>query len=128
MALKITTPIPTDHGMIEEAYVRIGSYHITKYGYTTFGYEIFPSKATADSLNGRHPSINEICRNKQIGDVITVYPALNNNLDNSIDPTSYYQNNPIDFSIFGGDIFAYGYAALKTKLEGIVGEGNVVEC
>ena len=61
MALKITTPIPTDHGMIEEAYVRIGSYHITKYGYTTFGYEIFPSRKRVrsfDKLRNRKKGTN----------------------------------------------------------------------
>jgi hypothetical protein len=126
MALKITTPISTDNGLVEGAYIRIGSYHITKYGYATFQYEIFPSQEVAEGLNGRPPHMSEVCRNKQIGDIITVYPQV---LDESTEgPSSFNNGNPIDFSIFGGDIFAYAYVALKTKLEGIVGEGNVIEC
>jgi hypothetical protein len=47
MALKITTQIGTDLGITKEAYIRITSYEISKYGQATFRYETFLNAAAA---------------------------------------------------------------------------------
>jgi hypothetical protein len=115
MALKITTPIHTDCGTLNEAYIRLSDYHITKYGRATFSYEIWPSKEESVLLELNRPAYNNICLNQQIG----------NHLDFDLRPAGSMYS---DLSIIDEKVFSWAYSQLKTKLEGIVGEGNVVDC
>jgi hypothetical protein len=116
MGLKITTPIGTDKGITEEAYVRIAGYNLQKAGSATFTTEIFMNQEDSDSMMNT-------CKNSQIGDMIVV--SLNTEVENEDGKKSIVT----DLSpAVGVDIFTFGYASLKDKLVGLFGEKNVIDC
>lgn len=116
MALKITTAIGTDKGITEEAYIRIGSYNLQKAGTATLGVEIYQSKADADNFMASS-------KNSQIGDLIMI-PLLKETEDKEGNKSYSVDLSPA----IGVDIFTFGYAQLKTKLVGLFGEKNVIDC
>jgi hypothetical protein len=143
MALKITTQIGTDKGITSEAYVRISNYQLSKFGSANFNLEIFQSEEDAAPVIGIMPGmIAGQARNQQIGDAI--YILLTKQVEETISvpqPGTDEEGNPLPnvdqvitktvpdlSSAEGVDIFAFGYSHLKTKLTGLFGEGNIVDC
>ncbi len=120
MALKITTPIGTDKGITDEAYVRISSYNLQTAGSATFHIEIYENESV---FKGETPELAGIARNSQIGDMIVV--ALNSTVTDEDGKSTIVK----DLSpAVGVDIFTFGYASLKDKLVGLFGEKNVIDC
>jgi hypothetical protein len=115
MALKITTPIHTDGGTLNEAYIRVSEIHISKYGSASFSYEIWPSKEESVMLDYNRPAYNKICLNQEIGNSIRL----------DLRPMGSVYS---DFSQLDEKIIPWVYTQLKAKLVTIVGEGNVVDC
>lgn len=122
MALKITTQIGTDNGIINEAYIRIYEYSISKYGFANFKYHIFPSEEKAPIIDLKSNYIDPVIylgvRNQQIGNLLNVDLKKTINKDVIIDfqeITSY-------------TIFEFGYLKLKEKLSAIFGLENIIDC
>lgn len=121
MALKITTAIGTDKGITSEAYVRISSYTLHKAGMATFGIEIFEKESIAKENSVG--LLGSLAKNSQIGEIISV--PLHKEIVNEEGNTLIVA----DLSpAIGVDIFTFGYAELKTKLVGLFGEENVIDC
>jgi hypothetical protein len=168
MALKITTQIGTDKGITSEAYVRISTYQVSKFGSANFQVEIFQSEEDVVSVsNGTPIMMVRQARNQQIGETLYVsltkevtetvtktrtvtVPVVTQNEETTVneegetvtytvDVTTYesqeeeYEETftkivPDLSSAEGVDIFAFGYSHLKTKLQDLFGEENVVDC
>jgi hypothetical protein len=141
MALKITTQIGTDRGITNEAYIRISDYQISKMAAsTTFRIEIYQSQPTEGETYGFGTS----ARNQQIGDALSVsFMKPVEKTVTSTRITGYTETQePIEESFTetitvpeldlsdaeATNIFAFGYAKLKTKLQELFGAGNVVDC
>jgi P2-related tail formation protein len=141
MALKITTQIGTDRGITNEAYIRISDYQISKPAASaTFRIEIYQSQPTESEVTG----FGTTARNQQIGDAL--YVSLMKPVEKTVtgiritgytetqEPIeeSYTQNIIVqELDLSGAEatnIFAFGYAKLKTKLQDLFGAGNVVDC
>jgi hypothetical protein len=144
MALKITTQIGTDRGITSEAYIRISDYQISKPGASaTFRIEIYQSQPVAGETYGFGAS----AKNQQIGDAL--YVSFMKPVETTITGTRiiYVGDTPEDkqpveqsytetvtvqeLDLSGAEatnIFAFGYAKLKTKLQDLFGAGNVVDC
>lgn len=152
MALKITTQIGTDKGITSEAYVRIADYQISKYGSANFRIELFEAEPVAPTGPAMYPGMST-ARNQQIGESLYVSmtkeeekthtvkrmvsvevpatvegePATVTMEEQDIEET-YTVTVPDLSTAEGVDIFAFGYSHLKTKLEGLFGAENVVDC
>jgi hypothetical protein len=141
MALKITTQIGTDRGITNEAYIRISDYQISKPAASaTFRIEIYQSQPTESEVTG----FGTFARNQQIGDAL--YVSLMKPVEKTVTGTRMTGYNesqePIEESytetitvqeldLSGAEatnIFAFGYAKLKAKLQDLFGAGNVVDC
>lgn len=141
MALKITTQIGTDRGITNEAYIRISDYQISKPGASaTFRIEIYQSQPTEGETYG----FGTFARNQQIGDAlyvsfmkpvektvtstrITGYTEAQEPIEESFTETVTVQE--LDLSAAEAtNIFAFGYAKLKEKLQELFGAGNVIDC
>jgi hypothetical protein len=141
MALKITAQIGTDLGITSEAYIRISDYQISKQAASsTFRIEIYQSQPESGQTYGFGTS----ARNQQIGDAlyvsfmkpvekivtgirITGYTEAQEPIEESYTETITVQE--LDLSgAEATNIFAFGYAKLKTKLQDLFGAGNVVDC
>lgn len=72
MALKITKSIGTDKGITSEAYVRIADYQISKNGHANFRIQLFMNADEAASVSYMGPSDQNIARNQQIGEYLSV--------------------------------------------------------
>lgn len=75
MGLKITTQIGTDKGITSEAYVRISTYNVSKYGYADFQLELFQSQSEAENAQkiGSKLVLHSIfSKNYEIGDCLNV--------------------------------------------------------
>jgi hypothetical protein len=157
MGLKITTPIGTDNGITEEAYVRISNYHVSKAGYANFSLQLFMSNADAQSTQ-QYVDMPRVCRNNQIGDNFNL-PMLKNETrtrkvqrpgfeDVVIEGEFDEEGNPVtqkvhvmvdvdeEYTVQVPDIspletvplFTFAYEKLKEQLGSIFGEDNVVDC
>jgi hypothetical protein len=144
MALKITTQIGTDRGITNEAYIRISDYQISKPAASaTFRIEIYQSQPTESEVVGFGMS----AKNQQIGDAL--YVSFMKPVETAIPGTriiyvgdtpedkqpveqSYTETGTVqELDLSGAEatnIFAFGYAKLKTKLQDLFGAGNVVDC
>ena len=141
MALKITTQIGTDRGITNEAYIRISDYQISKSAASaTFRIEIYQSQPTESEATG----FGTFARNQQIGDAlyvsfmkpvektvtgirITGYTEAQEPIEESYTQTITVQE--LDLSgAEATNIFAFGYAKLKIKLQDLFGAGNVIDC
>jgi hypothetical protein len=141
MALKITTQIGTDRGITSEAYIRISDYQISKPAASaTFRIEIYQSQPTESEVTG----FGTFARNQQIGDAL--YVSLMKPVEKTVTGTRMTGYNesqePIEESytetitvqeldLSGAEatnIFAFGYAKLKIKLQDLFGAGNVIDC
>lgn len=121
MGLKITTPIGTDKGITDEAYVRISSYNLQRGGSATFQIEVLQNESIAKEANVMQ--IPNLAKNAQIGDMIFV--SLTSEIVDEEGNKSFVTDLS---SAIGVDIFAFGYAHLKTKLVDLFGEENVIDC
>jgi hypothetical protein len=74
MAIKITTPLGTNQGITNEAYVRISSYEINKYGSATFRLELFQNEAAAkfDQVSPGMYHQGQQAMNQQIGSYLSI--------------------------------------------------------
>jgi len=141
MALKILTSIGTDLGITSEAYIRISDYQISKQAASaTFRIEIYQSQPEEGATYGFGTS----ARNQQIGDAL--YVSFMKPVEKTVTGTrmtGYNENQePIEESYTetitvpeldlsaaeATNIFAFGYAKLKEKLQGLFGAGNIVDC
>jgi len=141
MALKITTQIGTDRGITSEAYIRISDYQISKPAASaSFRIEIYQSQPDENENIGFGTS----ARNQQIGDAL--YVSLMSPVERTVTSTRITgyteEQEPIEESftetitvqeldLSGAEatnIFAFGYAKLKLKLQELFGAGNVVDC
>ena len=141
MALKITTQIGTDRGITSEAYIRISDYQISKPAASaSFRIEIYQSQPEENENIGFGTS----ARNQQIGDAL--YVSLMKPVEKTVTATritGYTETQePIEESFTetitvpeldlsdaeATNIFAFGYAKLKLKLQELFGAGNVVDC
>lgn len=141
MALRITSQIGTDLGITSNAYIRISDYQISKQAASaTFRIEIYQSQPESGQTYGFGTS----ARNQQIGDAlyvsfmkpvektvtstrITGYSETQEPIEETFTETVTVPE--LDLSgIEATNIFAFGYAKLKTKLQDLFGAGNVVDC
>jgi len=141
MALKITAQIGTDLGITSNAYIRISDYQISKQAASaTFRIEIYQSQPESGQTYGFGTS----AKNQQIGDAlyvsfmkpvektvtstrITGYSETQEPIEETFTETVTVPE--LDLSgIEATNIFAFGYAKLKTKLQDLFGAGNVVDC
>lgn len=113
MGLKITTQIETNKGNTSEAYVRIISYFVNKYGSVSFFTETYLNHD--DSQGDYSTTQGKIAKNDTIKE--TFYITLKN------------EQGDVDLSeIISQNIFTYGYSKLKERLIGIYGAENIVDC
>lgn len=141
MALRITAQIGTDLGITSNAYIRISDYQISKPAASaTFRIEIYQSQPESGQTYG----LGTFARNQQIGDAlyvsfmkpvektvtstrITGYTEAQEPIEESFTETITVQE--LDLSAAEAtNIFAFGYAKLKEKLQELFGAGNVVDC
>ena len=141
MALKITTQIGTDRGITNEAYIRISDYQISKPAASaTFRIEIHQSQPA----EGESIGFGTSARNQQIGDAL--YVSFMKSVETTVTGTRITGYNdaqePIEESYTetvlvpeldlseaeATNIFAFGYAKLKVKLQDLFGAGNVIDC
>lgn len=152
MALKITAQIGTDKGITSEAYVRIADYQVSKNGSANFRIELFQSEEDKTSHNGNTPMYGTQARNQQIGENLWValtkeveatrtvqrpleidveatdtVPAHKTWSTQNVDET-YTITVPDLTPLEDGTIFDFAYGKLKTKLVGLFGAENVVDC
>lgn len=157
MALKITTQIGTDKGITSEAYVRIADYQVSKYGSANFRIELFQSENDKPTGGLAPLAIAGPSRNQQIGDTLfvsltkevdatrtvsksveIVTPATTDDNGVAIPQSSRWETQSVEeaykltvpdlSSLEVGTIFEFGYSHLRTKLEGLFGAENVVDC
>lgn len=139
MALKITTQVGTDKGITSEAYVLISEYKILKYGLASFTLEIYQSEAEKNASNNVSILNDNKVKNQQIGTDLLVPLLKDVSHTTSITNVNTSGEEIIteeviivkvpDLSMAKDvDIFTFGYSHLKTKLIGLFGEGNVVDC
>jgi ribonuclease BN (tRNA processing enzyme) len=144
MALKILTSIGTDLGITSNAYIRISDYQINKPAASaTFRIEIHQSQPA----EGESIGFGTSARNQQIGEAL--YVSFMKPVEKTVTGTRiiYVGDTPedkqpveqsytetvivpeLDLSeAEATNIFAFGYAKLKEKLQGLFGAGNVVDC
>ena len=144
MALQITSQIGTDLGITSNAYIRISDYQISKPAASaTFRIEIYQSQPESGQTYGFGTS----AKNQQIGDAL--YVSFMKPVEKTITGTRiiYVGDTPedkqpveqsytetvivpeLDLSeIEATNIFAFGYAKLKIKLQDLFGTGSVVDC
>ena len=154
MALKITAQIGTDKGITSEAYVRIADYQISKYGSANFRLELFQSEADVASPGapGIYPGMGGgLARNQQIGDNLyvdlripsesIVYRTVSTpsqsvgesgsitytNVETTISESVTYMI-PDFTAVEEANIFEFGYAKLKEKVDEVFGTGSYQDC
>jgi hypothetical protein len=154
MAIKITTPIGTDFGIADEAYIRIKEYNISKTGAINLQLEIFLSEENYQ--NGSTPVRNRVIGDSVVLDLghdeiitetttimatppIDTEPPVDED-GNTIMPETTAEPVPtevtttkvvriVDMSLLEeNNIFAFGYTKLKEKLNTLFGSSNVVDC
>ena len=154
MAIKILTPIGTDYGIAQEAYVRIKEYNISKTGAINLQLEIFLSEE--DFKKGSTP-----VRNRMIGDSLVLdlghdeivtetktimatpgsdTPPPTNEEGLTIMPSVIAEPvaetltitttvRVIDLSYLEqNSIFLFGYSKLKEKLVTLFNEDDIIDC
>ena len=109
MAIRITKEIETNKSKTSEAYVRICSYNVSKYGNVVLMLELFDKQSDLDGLVTA-TEINQAQSScADIGQIIYIPSIDIATLENV-------------------SIFAYGYEKLKDKLIGLYGAENIVDC
>jgi hypothetical protein len=154
MAIKILTPIGTDYGIAEQAYIRIKEYNISKTGAVNLQLEIFLSQE--DYNNGSTPVRNRIIGDSVVLDLghdelvtttetilatpqVTETPPVNENGETIMpDPiptpveetiTTTKVVRIIDLaSLEENNIFTFGYSKLKEKLVTLFNEDDIIDC
>ena len=154
MALKITAQIGTDKGITSEAYVRIADYQISKYGSANFRLELFQSESDVASPGapGIYPGMGGgLARNQQIGDNLyvdlrvpsqsVIYRTVSmpsqsigesgsityTNVETTISESVTYMI-PDFTAVEEANIFEFGYAKLKEKVDEVFGTGSYQDC
>lgn len=154
MAIKITKQIGTDLGITDEAYLRIVNYNIQKNGYANFQTQLFLNEEAASEQASLYPTPaagGQIARNQQIGDYLNVdlrvpsqsvvYRTVNmpsQSVDESGNITYTNVETQVSESVTlmipdftqaeESNIFEFGYAKLKEKIDTVFGTGSYVDC
>jgi pheromone shutdown protein TraB len=136
MAFKINTPIGTDGGIIEGAYVRIGGYDVSKNGNVVFIIEVFKDKKSTDYDTAYIPSIHpNKLQSKEIGISLDIKMTTSvtytktitkqvDGVDTEIEET--FTKKVSDLSVFENKtIFEVGYEKLGEKLASLYGAENI---
>jgi len=145
MGLKIITPIGTDKGITEEAYVRITSYSISKNGNVNLSVELFLNKAASQNTvqpfgNYGNASNQMISNNHSFmvtKDVITTVTKTRpvTTYDATTGEPTYteesYQEEVTSTvsdiaSLETVNIFEFCYNSLRVKLEDLFGIANII--
>lgn len=146
MGLKIITPIGTDRGITEEAYLRITTYMINKNGSITLQLELFLNKEASRDITQQSPMYMSTASNQQISNnhsfmvtkdivttvtntrTVTTYDATTG------EPTYAEETYTEDITSTVSDIarletvnvFDLCYDSLRLRLEDIFGVDNVI--
>jgi hypothetical protein len=154
MAIKITKQIGTDLGITDEAYLRITNYNVQKGGFANFQTQLFLNTEAATSSSNLYPGPGmggAIARNQQIGDNLNVdlrvasqsvvyrtvsMPSQSIGESGSITytnvETTVSESVTVmipDFSqVEDANIFEFGYAKLKEKVDEVFGTGSYQDC
>ena len=136
MAFKINTPIGTDAGIIDGAYVRISGYNINKNGDIVFIIDIFKDKDATEYDTAYIPTIHpNKLQSKEIG--ISLDLKMTNKIeytktitkqvdgiDTEMEET--FTKKVSDLSVFENKtIFEVGYEKLGEKLASLYGAENI---
>lgn len=136
MAFQINTPIGTDAGIIEGAYVRIGGYDISKNGNVVFIIEVFRDKDSTDTDTSYIPAIHpNKLQSKEIGSSlnvkmtkrITYTKTITKQVDGvDTEMEEEFSKTVSDLSAFETKtIFEVGYEKLGEKLTALYGAENI---
>jgi len=154
MAIKITKQIGTDLGITSEAYLRITNYNVQKGGFANFQTQLFLNTEAATSSSNLYPGPGmggQLARNQQIGDNLNVdlrvpsqsviYRTVSmpsQSIDESGSVTYTNVETVVsesvtvmipDFSqVEDANIFEFGYAKLKEKVDEVFGTGSYQDC
>jgi len=154
MAIKITKQIGTDLGITSEAYLRITNYNVQKGGFANFQTQLFLNTEAATSSSNLYPGPGmggALARNQQIGDNLNVdlrvasqsvvyrtvsMPSQSVDESGSITytnvETTVSESVTVmvpDFSqVEDANIFEFGYAKLKEKVDEVFGTGSYQDC
>lgn len=136
MAFQINTPIGTDAGIVDNAYVRIGGYDISKNGNVVFIIEVFRDKESTDTGTAYIPAVHpNKLQSKEIGISLDVKMTKRvqytkmitkqvDGVDTEMEETFY--KNVSDLSVFENKtIFEVGYEKLGEKLTALYGAENI---
>lgn len=136
MAFQINIPIGTDAGIVDNAYVRIGGYDISKNGNVVFTIEVFRDKESTDTGTAYIPVIHpNKLQSKEIGISLDVKMTKRvqytkmitkqvDGVDTEMEETFY--KNVSDLSAFETKtIFEVGYEKLGEKLTALYGAENI---
>jgi hypothetical protein len=136
MAFKINKPIGTDAGIIEGAYIRIGSYEINKNGNVVFVIDVFKDKNSTEVETSYIPTVhpNKLV-SKEIGISLDVkmatkvkYTKIITKQVDGVDTEmeEEFTKTVSDISAFESkSIFEIGYEKLGEKLATLFGEENI---
>lgn len=136
MAFKINKPIGTNDGIVTGAYVRIGSYSISKNGNVNFVIDIFRDKDATDYDTAYIPVIHpnklqcneigislDIKMTDRVEYTKTITKQVDG-VDTEMEETFY--KNVSNLSQFENKtIFEVGYEKLRDKLVSLYGEENI---
>ena len=136
MAFQINTPIGTDAGIIEGAYVRIGGYDISKNGNVVFIIEVFRDKDSTDTDTSYIPTVHpNRLQSKEIGSSlnvkmirrITYTKTITKQVDGvDTEMEEEFSKTVTDLSVFETKtIFEVGYEKLGEKLTALYGAENI---
>jgi hypothetical protein len=154
MAIKITKQIGTDLGITSEAYLRITNYNVQKGGFANFQTQLFLNTEAATSSSNLYPTPGmggSIARNQQIGDNLNVdlrvasqsivyrtvsMPSQSIGESGSITYTNVETQVSESVTVMVPDftqveaanIFEFGYAKLKEKVDEVFGTGSYQDC
>jgi hypothetical protein len=154
MAIKITKQIGTDLGITNEAYLRITNYNVQKGGFANFQTQLFLDTEAATSSSNLYPTPGmggSIARNQQIGDNLNVdlrvasqsivyrtvsMPSQSIGESGSITYTNVETQVSESVTVMVPDftqveeanIFEFGYAKLKEKVDEVFGTGSYIDC
>jgi hypothetical protein len=154
MAIKITKQIGTDLGITSEAYLRITTYNIQKGGYANFQTQLYLDTEAATSSSNLYPGPGmggAVARNQQIGDNLyvdlrvpsqsVIYRTVSmpsqsigesgsityTNVETTISESVTYMI-PDFTAVEEANIFEFGYAKLKEKVDEVFGTGSYQDC
>ena len=136
MAFKINKPIGTDAGIIEGAYIRIGSYEINKNGNVVFVIDVFKDKKSTDVETSYIPTVHpNKLQSKEIGISLDVKMATKVKYTKTItkqvdgidtEMEEEFTKTISDISTFESKtIFEVGYEKLAEKLASLYGAENI---